>query len=162
MHFDYSRNVAVVLDGLCSSLLQNRSRVRFLLFSRDLFLLSGRKLSGARVNLARTANDKQRRRAVYAFRAEYWGCLAARLRGAPRIPEACWIASQTHSLPAPLCYCCQGGRRTDRRYIGAVGELPSSRRFFFLGEKAFFLASTRARDEISRLTKGSRSPGNRN
>lgn len=88
---------------------ESLARVRFLLFSRDFFLLSGRKLSGARVNSARTANDKQRRRAVYAFRVEYWGCLAARLRGAPRIPEACWIASQTHSLPAPLCYCCQGG-----------------------------------------------------
>lgn len=31
--------------------------------------------------------------------------------------------------------------------------------FFFLGEKAFFPVSTRARDEISRLMKRIRSPG---
>lgn len=39
-----------------------------------------------------------------------------------------------------------GWRRADRRYIGAVGEerelLLSSKRFFFLGEKAFFAVST--------------------
>lgn len=148
-----ARQIAIVSASL--------ARVRSLLFSRDLFLLSGRKLSGARVNLARTANDKQRRRAVYAFRAEYWRCLAAQLRGAPRIPEACWIASQTHSLPAPLCYCCQGGgvaagrQALYRRRGRGTGELPSSLDDFFPGERAFFPASTRAAcDEISAPYKG--------
>lgn len=88
-------------------------RSRSLSFSRNPFPgRGGRGDREARVNLAQTANDKQRRRAVYAFREKYWGCLAARLREAPRIPEACWIASQTHSLPAPLCYCCQGGGKS--------------------------------------------------
>lgn len=97
---------------LCSTAIapESLARVRFLLLFSKSFLPVREKIERSiHVNPARTANDKQRRRAVYAFRAEYWGCLAARLRGAPRIPEACWIASQTHSLLAPLCYCCQGG-----------------------------------------------------
>lgn len=58
----------------------------------------------ARVKPAQTANDKQRRRAEFMLSARNTGDVWP--RGAPRIPEACWIASQTHSLPAPLCYCC--------------------------------------------------------
>lgn len=47
------------------------------------------------------------------------------VRGTLRIPGSCWIASQTHSLPVPLCYTgggSGGGREPSRRYIGAVGE----------------------------------------
>lgn len=77
-----------------------------------------------------------------------------RRAGAPRIPEACWIASQTHSLPVPLCYCCQGGgRSTD--VISAPWERSRERLsiyFFFFyrkSERAFL--SVAGRDEISRL-----------
>lgn len=47
------------------------------------------------------------------------------VRGTLRIPESCWTASQTHSLPVPLCYYCRRQQRRARangRYIGAVRE----------------------------------------
>lgn len=98
----------------------------------------------ARVNPAQTTDDKQRcvERFMLSARNTYWGCLAQ--HAAPRIPEACWIASQTHSLPVPLCYCCQGGgRSTD--VISAPWErsreLRLSTDFFFFfhreSERAF-------------------------
>lgn len=93
---------------------------------------SGKSLQYSRIeekghrSTRKTASDKQRRGTVYAYREEYQGCLLGRYEGAVRIPRPCWIASQTHSLPVPLCYYC--GRRlrwrarANGRYIGAVGE----------------------------------------
>lgn len=130
--------------------------------------------SGARVNPAQTTGDKQRRAAerfMLSARGYVLG-MFGRAGAAPRIPEACWIASQTHSLAAPLCYCCQGGgRSTD--VISAPWQRSREKLrlstdfffslffFFFITERAkeLFFSSRRrhARDAILRLTKGTRS-----
>jgi len=129
-------------------------------FSRDLLLLCERKLSTRKPG----TNDKQRHRSGLCFPR---GILRMFGRSATRSSSDSWSVLDRESnafSSRAIMLLLPGWRRADRRYIDAVGEereLSSSKRFF-PGERAFFPTS-RARDEISRLTKGAlRSPGDRN
>lgn len=110
--------------------------VRFLRLSQDLFPLSGGKLSGARVNLARTINNVVERFMLSARNTgDVWPLGYAELLGFLRR-----VGSRVKRILFPRHYVI-AARVAAGHYIGAVREereLPSS--FFLLGEKAFFPA----------------------